>query len=74
MSSSALPPVVISGSGLWAPEAIITNEEPVAAYNASAGSLIAFHLYHQDLEPGDIGVIFSFGAGYSIGSLVVRKR
>ena len=44
------------------------------ANTASAGSLIAFHLYHQDLEPGDVGVICSFGAGYSIGSLVVRKR
>ena len=31
------------------------------------------HLYHQDLKPGDHGVICSFGAGYSIGSLVVRN-
>jgi beta-ketodecanoyl-[acyl-carrier-protein] synthase len=44
------------------------------ANTASAGSLIAFHLHHQDLESGDVGVICSFGAGYSIGSLVVRKR
>jgi beta-ketodecanoyl-[acyl-carrier-protein] synthase len=44
------------------------------ANTASAGSLIAFNLYHQDLEPGDAGMICSFGAGYSIGSLVVRKR
>jgi beta-ketodecanoyl-[acyl-carrier-protein] synthase len=44
------------------------------ANTASAGSLIAFHLFHQDLESGDYGVICSFGAGYSIGSLVVRKR
>jgi beta-ketodecanoyl-[acyl-carrier-protein] synthase len=41
---------------------------------ASAGSLIAFHLHNQDLKAGDTGVICSFGAGYSIGSLVVRKR
>ncbi len=41
---------------------------------ACAGSLIAMNLYHEDLKPGDIGVICSFGAGYSIGSLVVRKR
>lgn len=40
---------------------------------ASAGSIIAFHLYH-DLKKGDIGMICSFGAGYSVGSLVVRKR
>ena len=43
------------------------------ANTASAGSIIAFHLYNQDLLPGDVGVISSFGAGYSIGSLVVRK-
>ena len=43
------------------------------ANTASAGSLIAFNLYHQDLNSGDYGLICSFGAGYSIGSLVVRK-
>ena len=44
------------------------------ANTASAGSIIAFHLHSQDLKAGDTGVICSFGAGYSIGSLVVRKR
>ena len=44
------------------------------ANTASAGSLIAFNLHHKDLQAGDIGVICSFGAGYSIGSLIVRKR
>jgi beta-ketodecanoyl-[acyl-carrier-protein] synthase len=44
------------------------------ANTASAGSIIAFHLYNRDLTNGDIGVISSFGAGYSIGSLVVRKN
>ncbi len=43
------------------------------ANTASAGSLIAFHLYQDNLDAGDIGLICSFGAGYSIGSLVVRK-
>lgn len=43
------------------------------ANTASAGSLIAFHLYHEDLVADDIGVICSFGAGYSVGSLVVKK-
>ncbi len=43
------------------------------ANTASAGSLIAFNLYNEDLESGDYGLICSFGAGYSIGSLVVRK-
>lgn len=40
---------------------------------ASAGSIIAFHLHNEDLVSGDVGVICSFGAGYSIGSLVVQK-
>ena len=44
------------------------------ANTASAGSIIAFCLHHEDLDPGDCGVICSFGAGYSIGSLVIRKR
>ena len=44
------------------------------ANTASAGSIIAFNLHNHDLKCGDLGVISSFGAGYSIGSLVVRKR
>ncbi|WP_269620155.1 beta-ketoacyl-ACP synthase III [Zhongshania sp. BJYM1] len=44
------------------------------ANTASAGSIIAFAKHHEDLAVGDIGVICSFGAGYSIGSLILRKR
>lgn len=44
------------------------------ANTASAGSIIAFSKYHKDLAEGSVGVICSFGAGYSIGSLVIRKR
>ncbi len=44
------------------------------ANTSSAGSIIAFHLHNQDLSQGDIGVICSFGAGYSIGSVIVKKR
>jgi beta-ketodecanoyl-[acyl-carrier-protein] synthase len=43
------------------------------ANTASAGSIIAFQLHRQDFQSGDIGVICSFGAGYSIGSVVVKK-
>ncbi len=43
------------------------------ANTASAGSIIAFHRHHKDLKSGDLGVICSFGAGYSIGSLIVKK-
>ncbi|WP_395344761.1 beta-ketoacyl-ACP synthase III [Ningiella sp. W23] len=44
------------------------------ANTASAGSVIAFALHHQDLTQGDYGILCSFGAGYSIGSLLVQKR
>jgi len=44
------------------------------ANTASAGSIIAFHEHRADLAAGDLGVICSFGAGYSIGSVIVRRR
>ncbi|GAA5524389.1 beta-ketodecanoyl-[acyl-carrier-protein] synthase [Microbulbifer aestuariivivens] len=43
------------------------------ANTGCAGSMIAFNLHSDDLAPGDRGVICSFGAGYSIGSLVLEK-
>ncbi len=43
------------------------------ANTASAGSIIAFHEHRADLKAGDLGVICSFGAGYSVGSVLVRK-
>ena len=43
------------------------------ANTSSAGSIIAFHEHRADLVPGDIGVICSFGAGYSVGSVVVQR-
>jgi beta-ketodecanoyl-[acyl-carrier-protein] synthase len=43
------------------------------ANTSSAGSVIAFHRHRADLHAGDVGVICSFGAGYSVGSLVVEK-
>ncbi|MCM8625181.1 beta-ketoacyl-ACP synthase III [Accumulibacter sp.] len=54
-----------------------SDEAPVIldefANTASAGSIIAFHRHSADLAAGDVGLICSFGAGYSIGSVVVRK-
>ncbi|MCH4563724.1 beta-ketoacyl-ACP synthase III [Halomonas sp. EGI 63088] len=44
------------------------------ANTSSAGSIIAFHLHRQDLAPGAVGVVCSFGAGYSAGSVVVRRQ
>ncbi len=43
------------------------------ANTASAGSIIAFHRHHEDIKAGDVGVICSFGAGYSIGSVIVKR-
>lgn len=50
---------------------VILNEY---ANTSSAGSVIAFHKYQDDLNIGDVGIICSFGAGYSIGSVIVRKQ
>ncbi|SDL44425.1 beta-ketodecanoyl-[acyl-carrier-protein] synthase [Franzmannia pantelleriensis] len=43
------------------------------ANTSSAGSIIAFHLHRDDLQAGELGVVCSFGAGYSAGSVVVRR-
>jgi len=43
------------------------------ANTSSAGSIIAFHKFSEDFKTGDLGVICSFGAGYSIGSVIVRR-
>jgi beta-ketodecanoyl-[acyl-carrier-protein] synthase len=44
------------------------------ANTSSAGSIIAFHKHQDDLAKDAVGVICSFGAGYSIGCVVVKKR
>ena len=44
------------------------------ANTSSAGSIIAFHRHSADLDRGDTGLICSFGAGYSAGTVFVRKR
>ncbi|MBO9467857.1 beta-ketoacyl-ACP synthase III [Tropicibacter sp. R15_0] len=43
------------------------------ANTSSAGSIIAFSQNSDDLQPGDRGVICSFGAGYSVGSVLVER-
>ncbi|MEM9495493.1 MAG: beta-ketoacyl-ACP synthase III [Pseudomonadota bacterium] len=43
------------------------------ANTSSAGSVIAFHKHRDGFDTGDIGVICGFGAGYSAGSVIVRK-
>ncbi|NPU94000.1 MAG: beta-ketoacyl-ACP synthase III [Gammaproteobacteria bacterium] len=49
---------------------VILNEY---ANTSSAGSIIAFHKHRQDLQSGEVGVICSFGAGYSAGSVIVKR-
>lgn len=43
------------------------------ANTSSPGSIIAFHKYHEDLQVGDIGLICAFGAGYSVGNIILQK-
>lgn len=43
------------------------------ANTSSAGSIIAFHLHNQDIAAGEKGLICSFGAGYSVGTVFVQK-
>ncbi|MGB3553927.1 MAG: beta-ketoacyl-ACP synthase III [Jannaschia sp.] len=43
------------------------------ANTSSAGSIIAFACHSDDLVPGDRGLICSFGAGYSVGSVLVTR-
>ena len=47
---------------------------PIEKYGnlASAGSMFAFNL-HNDLQSGEKGLICSFGAGYSVCSIIVEK-
>lgn len=44
------------------------------ANTSSAGSIITFSQFSEDLKEGDLGLICSFGAGYSVGNVLVRKR
>ena len=43
------------------------------ANTSSAGSIIAFSLYSEDMKKDEIGVLCSFGAGYSAGSVILKK-
>ncbi|MBS0285774.1 MAG: beta-ketoacyl-ACP synthase III [Proteobacteria bacterium] len=56
----------------------LPHEAPIIlheyANTASCGSIVSFHLNHHDLKKDDVGLICSFGAGYSIGSLIVQKQ
>lgn len=40
---------------------------------AGAGAIIAMKQYHEDMEPGEFGMLCAFGAGYSIGGALLKK-
>ncbi len=43
------------------------------ANTSSAGSIIAFSQHSSDMVAGQTGLICSFGAGYSVGSVIVTR-
>lgn len=43
------------------------------ANTSSAGSIIAFHKNNENLSKDDLAIICSFGAGYSVGNVIVKK-
>lgn len=43
------------------------------ANTSSASPVIAFHRHNEGLNSGDLAIMCSFGAGYSIGSVLLRK-
>ena len=54
-----------------------TDESPSVldeyANTSSCGSILVFHERREDVKVGEMGVICSFGAGYSVGNIVVRR-
>lgn len=59
--------------GRDADKSIVPSVIAEFANTSSASPMIVFHRYKDELTSGDLGVICSFGAGYSIGSVLVRK-
>lgn len=43
------------------------------ANTSSAGSIIAFSQNSEDIADGELGLICSFGAGYSVGSVLLKR-
>ena len=43
------------------------------ANTSSAGSIIAFHKHNKSSNKNDLAIICSFGAGYSVGNVIVKK-
>lgn len=63
----------------WVLGRVATREEaPIIldefGNTASAGSLLAFSRHSDDMPSGSYGLMCSFGAGYSLGSLALQRR
>ena len=61
----------VLGRDPWPQEA--PNVLAEYANTSSAGSIITFHKFSDDLKRGDMGLLCSFGAGYSVGSVILKK-
>jgi len=55
------------------PEGIAPVILDTYANTSSAGSIIAFHKTNNDFIAGETGLICSFGAGYSAGTILLEK-
>jgi beta-ketodecanoyl-[acyl-carrier-protein] synthase len=43
------------------------------ANTAAAGAVIAFHEHSDGLAEGDLGLLSTFGAGYTLASVILRR-
>ena len=44
------------------------------ANTSSPAAVIAFHQYHQDIAPGELGLLCAFGAGYALGNVLLQRQ
>ena len=59
--------------GKDAPKELATVVLDEYANTSIAGSIIALHKYNKSLNKNDLEIICSFGAGYSVGNVIVKK-
>ena len=59
--------------GKDADKSIVPSAIAEFANTSSSSPMVVFHRHKDELKSGDLGIICSFGAGYSIGSVLVKK-
>ena len=52
----------------------VAQEMAPAGMKIDIADISAFSLYNEDLPAGSYGIMCSFGAGYSLGSLMLQRR